>query len=99
MTPLAARAIADKALGYIAADTGLTGALLAASGAGPEALRAMAEAPEFAVFVLEFLLDDDDRVLGFATAEGLRPDSVLSARAALEGPGEAWSDETWTDWP
>ena len=50
----------------------------------------MAERPEFALFLLDFLLESDQRVLAFAEAEGVAPDRIMAARAALSGPGEDW---------
>lgn len=99
MTPHAAREMADRAFGFIAADEDLTGALLAASGADPQGLRRMAASPAFAGFLLDFLLEDDARVMAFAEAERIRPESVLAARAALDGPGEPWVEVSDSDWP
>ena len=49
----------------------------------------MAAQPEFPVFVLDFLLEQDQRVLDFAQAAGLRPERVQMARAVLGG-GDPW---------
>ncbi|MFT4013327.1 MAG: DUF3572 domain-containing protein [Paracoccus sp. (in: a-proteobacteria)] len=85
MTPKEAREIADLGFSHIAADVELVSALLAQSGSDVAGLRAMAARPEFAVFVLDFLLEQDARVLDFAASAGLRPERVVMARATLGG--------------
>lgn len=89
MTPNEARDIADAGFAHIAGDPDLVMDLLAQSGSDVEGLRAMAARPEFAVFVLDFLLEQDQRVLGFAQAATIRPDRVQMARAVLGG-GDPW---------
>lgn len=90
MTPHEARGIADAGFAHIAADPDLAGALLAQSGSDVAGLRAMAARPEFAQFVLDFLLEDDGRVLGFAQAAGIQPQRVVMARAVLGGGADPW---------
>lgn len=90
--PPAGQAAADRdmalrAFAHVATDAELSAALLAATGAAPADLRAMAARPEFAGFILDFLLESDDRVLAFAAAEGLPPEAVQRARMRLEGIG------------
>lgn len=80
-----ARNIADEGFGFIASDPELAGALLAQAGADAGALRAMAARPEFALFVLDFLLEFDQRVLDFARAANIRPERVQMARGVLGG--------------
>lgn len=89
MTPNAARDLSDNALHFVASDPELTAAMLAASGADAGGLRQMAARPEFATFLLDFLLEEDARVLAFARAAGIRPEDVMAARYALSGP-EGW---------
>lgn len=89
MTAGEARTIADQGFVHIAGDSDLVLALLAQSGSDAAGLRAMAARPEFAVFVLDFLLEQDQRVLDFAAASGLRPERVQMARAVLGG-GDPW---------
>ncbi|AXC50131.1 DUF3572 family protein [Paracoccus suum] len=90
MTPLAARELADDALHFVATDPDLAAALLAASGAEAGGLRKMAVEPEFALFLLDFLLENDARVVDFATAAGVKPTEVMAARQALSGPEDGW---------
>ncbi len=89
MTGHEARDIADAGFSRIAADAELIEALLAQSGSDVAGLRAMAARPEFAVFVLDFLLEQDQRVLDFAASAGIRPERVQMARAVLGG-GDPW---------
>lgn len=80
-----ARDIAQAGFSHIAAEPELVSALLAQSGTDVAGLRAMAGQPEFAQFVLDFLLEHDQRVLDFATALGIRPERIAMARAVLGG--------------
>ena len=78
------RDLALRAFSHVAADPELAAALLSAAGASPADLRAMARRPEFATFILDFLLESDERVLAFAAAEGIPPEAVQRARMRLE---------------
>lgn len=89
MTPNEARDIAEAGFAHIAGDQELVQALLAQSGSDVAGLRAMAQRPEFAVFVLDFLLEQDQRVLDFAGAVAIRPERVQMARGILGG-GDPW---------
>lgn len=89
MTEHEARGIADAGFSHIAADSELVMALLAQSGSDAAGLRAMAVQPEFAVFVLDFLLEQDQRVLAFVRDAGIGPERVQMARAMLGG-GDPW---------
>jgi len=85
MTPERAEALGALALGWIAADPETLGAFMGAAGLDPAALRRRAAEPEFLGFVLDFVLEDDARVLGVAAEAGVRPEAVAAARAALPG--------------
>ncbi|SMO55268.1 DUF3572 domain-containing protein [Paracoccus laeviglucosivorans] len=89
MTPNEARDIADAGFSHIAGNSDLIEALLAQSGSDVAGLRAMTQRPEFAQFVLDFLLEQDQRVLDFAADAGIRPERVQMARAILGG-GDPW---------
>lgn len=80
-----AETLAAQALAWIAADEEALGALMGAAGLAPQDLRARAGEPEFLGFVLDFVLEDEMRVLDLAAALGLPPEQVASARAALPG--------------
>lgn len=87
LNPDSARAIADRALGHILADPDLVAALLAATGATPQGLRAMLGSDSLAAACLDIVMEDDARVLGFAAATGLRPQDIAHAHALLSGAG------------
>ena len=76
-----------QALQFIAADQELTDAFLAMSGLRAQDLRQAAADPGFGVSLLDFLLEDDERVLRFARLAGIAPQEVMSARTVLAGPG------------
>lgn len=57
------------------------------AGLRPKDLRDIATRPEVALFLLDFLVEDDDRILSFAQALHLRPQDIMAARTALSGPG------------
>lgn len=78
-----ARELAADALGFIASDPGMIAALLAGSGLQPGDLREAAGKPEFDLFLLDFILQEDDRVLAFAADRAVRPETVLQARQWL----------------
>ncbi|WP_134679258.1 DUF3572 domain-containing protein [Paracoccus ravus] len=89
MTIHEAREIADAGFQYVAGQPELVSALLAQAGTDVAGLRAMAGRPEFAQFVLDFLLEEDQRVLDFAADAGIKPQRVVMARAVLGG-GDPW---------
>ena len=83
-----AETIALKALTFIAGDEELLGPFLGASGCSLADLRASAQDPAFLGGVLDFLLQEDKRILDFCQSEGLNPADLIRARHALPGsPG------------
>lgn len=79
-------------MGFIASDPQMITALLEMSGLQPGDLRQAAAKPEFGLFLLDFILQEDSRVLAFAADQSLRPEAVLQARewlAHLEGETDA----------
>lgn len=80
-----AHVLALQALSYLAADDDLLLPFLAQSGLDPAGLRDRAEDPQLLAAVVDFLMAEDARVLGFAAAAGIRPEAVLQLRAALPG--------------
>jgi len=85
MTPDAAEAVAIKALVWIAERDELASSFLGASGAAADELRSRAADPEFLGFVLDFLLSDEEALLGFCEDVAIKPDTPMRARAALPG--------------
>lgn len=92
VTHAQAMEIATRALAAIASEPRLAGALLAMSGAEADQIRLAAQQPEFAGFVLDFVMEDDQRVMEIANAAGLTPQEMLAAQAVLNGPGGTY----WT---
>jgi hypothetical protein len=83
----AAEALAIQALSFIAEDPERLGAFLAATGIGPDAIRAAARTPGFLGGVLDHMLADESLLLAFTDGAGLDPASIARARRAL---GKRW---------
>ncbi|MEL6234969.1 MAG: DUF3572 family protein [Pseudomonadota bacterium] len=83
-----AQTLALKALSWLMADDAQRDAFLALSGADAAALRAGARDLVFLGFVLDFILQSDDRIVDFCDAEGVAYDAPAQARAALPGGAE-----------
>jgi len=82
-----AETLALRALAWLAGNDELLPVFLGTTGAALADLRGRAREPEFLASVLDFLMMDDAWVTGFAAAEGIRPESLGDARAALPGGG------------
>ncbi len=81
-----AEKVAIQALFFLAADEARLGAFLAASGIGPEEIRAAAREPRFLAGVLDHLADDESSMMAFSQATGIPPEQVARARDRLSGP-------------
>jgi hypothetical protein len=79
-----AEIVALGALGWLA-EAELMDAFLDATGADREVVRRAAGDAEFLGSVLDFLLQDDAWVRGACRAQGVPPETLLEARAALPG--------------
>lgn len=88
VTPSAARDIADSALAFIAADPDRAEAFLFSSGATADQLRTLAQQPDFAGFILDFMLQSDAHLIEFQHDFGVSPAQVHTARHLLSGPQE-----------
>jgi hypothetical protein len=67
---------------------------LGSSGLLPADLRQISERPDIAVFLLDFVVESDERVHEFAHALQLRPQDIMAARTALAGPGSyGWESD------
>ena len=67
---------------------------MGASGLDPDDLRQIAQRPDIAVFLLDFVVESDERIHEFARALQLRPQDVMAARTALAGPGSyGWESD------
>jgi hypothetical protein len=83
----AAGEIAIAALTFLAGETERLERFLALTGLGPESLRAAAREPGFLLGVLDHVASDETLLLAFANENGIDPQDVERARAALaQGP-------------
>ncbi|PTE13536.1 DUF3572 family protein [Pseudogemmobacter blasticus] len=85
MNPDTAQTLALQALAHLAAQEDAFAEFLAAAGTSLDEVRARAGDPDLLASVLDFVLAEDERVLGFAAAAGVAPETVLRARGALSG--------------
>lgn len=83
----AARDLALSGLIWLSENPDLIAGFMAESGLRPQDLRRMSDDPDLAVHVLDYLLQDDARVLELSRSLGVRPEDLMSARTALAGPG------------
>lgn len=81
----AAETLALEALAWLAGDGDLLGGFVAATGIAPGDLAGRAGDAAVLAAVLDFVLQSDDRVLGFARAAGVPPEDVAAAQAVLAG--------------
>ncbi|MFC7398788.1 DUF3572 domain-containing protein [Chelatococcus sp. GCM10030263] len=75
--------IAVQALSFLASDPERLGAFLAATGLGPETIRASARQPGFLLAVLDHLASDEGLLLTFAANLRLDPAAVAKAQLQL----------------
>lgn len=78
-----AATVALSGLSFLAEDGPRLGRFLALTGIGPDQLRAVADAPETLIAVLDYLLADESLLLVFTASKGLAPEAVAPARAVL----------------
>ncbi|MCF3974579.1 DUF3572 family protein [Paracoccus salsus] len=83
----AARELAGAGLIYILERPELAATFLGGSGLRAQDIRALSGTPELGLHVLDFLLEDDGRVLDAAEALQIRPQDLMSARVVIAGPG------------
>lgn len=83
MTVDEAAIVALKALEHVAAEQEILHRFLLETGSEPTALARQADRPEFLAGVLEFLLNDESRLLAFCEASGLNPEIPGAACRAL----------------
>ncbi|WP_295048384.1 DUF3572 domain-containing protein [uncultured Paracoccus sp.] len=79
--------LAMTVLLYMVERPDLIGQFLDSSGLQPQDLRQAAGSSDIALHVLDFLLEDDRRVLEAARDLDIAPGEVMAARTALAGPG------------
>jgi hypothetical protein len=85
-----AESLAIQALAFIARDAARIGPFLAATGIGPEMIRAAAREPDFLAGVLDYVASDDGLLVAFAADADLNPFDIPIARETLrQRPSEA----------
>lgn len=82
-----AHELAMVGLIHLAGQPDLIEGFLAATGLAPHDLRHAAQGGDIALHVLDYLLEDDRRVLEAAAALQVAPGDLMQARTALAGPG------------
>jgi hypothetical protein len=87
-SPDSARSLAISALAFIGADSERLSRFLKLTGLGPDNLRTAAADPAFLGSVLEYLVADEELLVGFAADAGLKPEAVARAHDALCRPHE-----------
>lgn len=80
-----AETFAIRVLSWLASNDDMLGNFCGASGMTPDEIPALVEDPMFLAAVLDFLLLDDEWVMGFADDTGEAPEAVARARAVLPG--------------
>jgi len=78
-----AESLAIQALAFIAEDHERIGPFLAATGIGPDMIRAAAHEPNFLAGVLDYVAGEDTLLIAFASAAGIDPFDIPVARDAL----------------
>lgn len=79
----AAQELADRMLTVLAQRPDDIEAFFVRAGAAPDDLRDMARRPEFRVFLIDFVMESDERVIGFADALNCSPKLLAEANAVL----------------
>ncbi|MGZ3216431.1 DUF3572 domain-containing protein [Paracoccus sp. T5] len=87
ITQQRARDLAVDILLHLANDPEELTQFLSVSGLQPADLRSLQDRPEVALFLLDFLAEDDRRICDFAAALNMRPQDIMAARTVLSGPG------------
>ncbi len=83
MTQDAAERLALAALGTLVADPERLESFLAATGIGPDTLRAAAGTPAFLVAVLDHLMADERALLVWCGDAEVAPETIAAARELL----------------
>ena len=86
-----AETMAIQALSWLASDEEILSQFLNISGAAPGDLRSRAKEPEFLGFVLDFIMRDDETILGFCGSTSASPETVQRARISLGGGLPNWT--------
>ena len=90
--PESAEILGLQVLSWVLAEPEVLAGFLAASGASPGDLAALAREPAFLGALIDHLMEEDSRVLACAAALGVPPTALGAARKALPGG----QDPHWT---
>ena len=85
MDGAAAETVALRALEFLVSEEAALRGFMARSGATADDLRAGTGDPRFLAGVLDFLLEDDERLLAFCDRADVTPARIQRAHAALSG--------------
>ena len=85
MNASAAQTLALEALAWVLGQEDLLGSFLSTTGAYPKDLAELASQPLFLGAVLDFVMEEDQRVIAFCSAHNHPLTIVHTARAALPG--------------
>ncbi|MEM6499823.1 MAG: DUF3572 domain-containing protein [Pseudomonadota bacterium] len=80
-----ASATALLAISFLAEDPGRLAAFMASAGVTPVDLRSRLSQPDFQAGVLEYIVSDENLLLGFAAHANLPPERVDTLRALITG--------------
>lgn len=80
-----AESLALRALTALIENEALRDGFLGSSGLSPEEVSQRAGDPEFLGFVLDFILEGDEAVIGLSQILEVAPEAFLEARASLPG--------------
>ncbi len=84
----AAREIAIRALGFLAADAARLERFLALTGVSPADIPELLGDGGVHLAILEHIAADEPLLLAFAAAQDMPPEAIDTARRALAGPDE-----------
>ena len=88
MSPETAEIIALQALGWLVADEDLLAIFMGSTGCSAKSLKAGPDDPALLLSVLDFILMDDQWVVGFCKAVGLDPLQLKCVHGLFPGGNE-----------
>lgn len=84
-----AQALAGEILGYLANDPELLGRFFAITGVDASSIRNAMQDAGFLTGVVDFVMAHEPTLMAFCEATGVKPERVVAASIALNGPGSA----------
>lgn len=87
IAPRALPELVEDLLTYLLENPEIASEFFLGSGFPPAALREAVGDSDFQICLVDFLLQDDRRVLAFAERFGRKPDDLMAAQTLLSGPG------------